>query len=264
MPAFTGFCAAGVGAQGRPPCLLPPTRQVSSTCARSSWPRWTRPCTPRQPQTPRRSTPASAGRSSGSQPRQVAARGGPALLGGSGSWPFVESEGSSQARLQMAAEAWEEADGLWPPRSVLLGLPACGGPLVGVRAPSFLAVCPGARAGRCCSPRRPRSSRTLCPPRPAPEQAWERCRDRGLIALVGESRSGRAVRPAASLFALGLARVRGIGIPARVVRLCFILQAPERPFQKARQRVVSAARPVLVYLLCELLRVSRERAQLCF
>lgn len=52
------------------PHLPPP--QVFSTCARSSWPRWTRPCTRRQPQTQPRSTPACARRSLGSPPRQVA------------------------------------------------------------------------------------------------------------------------------------------------------------------------------------------------
>ena len=56
----------------QPHLPTPTSPQVSSTCARSSWPRWTRPCTHRQPQTRPKSTPACARRSSGSPPRQVA------------------------------------------------------------------------------------------------------------------------------------------------------------------------------------------------
>lgn len=61
----------GRGADTHPAPHLPtPTSpQVFSTCARSSWPRWTRPCTRRQPQTQPRSTPACARRSLGSPPR---------------------------------------------------------------------------------------------------------------------------------------------------------------------------------------------------
>ncbi|KAM9043512.1 thimet oligopeptidase-like isoform 2-T2 [Megaptera novaeangliae] len=48
--------------------------QASSTCARSSWPRWTRHCTRRRPRTRPRRMPASARRSSGAQPCQAAKR----------------------------------------------------------------------------------------------------------------------------------------------------------------------------------------------
>lgn len=54
-----------------PASLLPPA-QVSSTCARLSWPRWTRPCTRRRLPIRLRSMPASARRSLGSRPHQVA------------------------------------------------------------------------------------------------------------------------------------------------------------------------------------------------
>lgn len=70
-----------------PPCyrassrLLPPA-QVSSTCARSSWPRWTRPCTRRRLQTQLRSMLACVRRSLGSRPHQVAHDPGPLEIGG--------------------------------------------------------------------------------------------------------------------------------------------------------------------------------------
>ncbi|XP_036703099.1 thimet oligopeptidase isoform X4 [Balaenoptera musculus] len=67
-------CWTNSSSPGRP-------TQASSTCARSSWPRWTRPCTRRRPRTRPRSMPASPRRSSGSQPRQ-----GPTCLRPSATW----------------------------------------------------------------------------------------------------------------------------------------------------------------------------------
>ena len=99
------------------PRLLPPAPQASSTCARSSWPRWFRPCTRRLPRTRPRRMPASARRSRGSQPCQVAKRapGSPQRSVG-GYCPGQED--------RLVVCEWGPTDGLRPRPADLWPLPA--------------------------------------------------------------------------------------------------------------------------------------------